>query len=489
MACVADSSPHDGLRALESRLRREAQEREQCIKAELKAELNAELELEQDRRFLAERRLADLATELRHLSADFEAEGRDDPQLMEEMHLMAAPASNQKGEDGQPAPEKSSSRSQLLNESGCYKSLELMKEDKLEGLEFDYKDLPQDMWGVAIMTLTRDTAELRSGHEICAHLVRFTYAMSMVILNLALQLSILHWVYKYVVGESIFNIQGNYAKFHRDVFDGHGRFKEKAWIDWDGPRDDLCSAVLTKKLFLGAVLFLWMGRMMGEFKSIVRLTQDLNALPSVPAGASVADTVLERNDQIEIIGMTCCSRFIIYLIVILPKLAINIILAGIGLQWLTSTENFADLILNALALEFVIGIDEQILEFFLPARCTTSLLSTKFAYPSKGRQKPEQELAAMVWDYTRNIMYFVATVGLTVAYLNYAQQVLPYHTFDIKEHCNLWFLNRFTPKCSMFQDGCFPFGDAKSPYNYALLTPAAEHGLCKANPSACVGEI
>lgn len=460
------------------------QEREQCIKAELKAELNAELELEQDRRCLAERRVADLATELRHLSADFEAEERDDPQLMEEMHLMAAPAAKN-GEAGQPDAQRDSSSNQLLDPYGCYNSLDDMKEERLEGLEFEYKSLPKDMWGVAIMTLTRDTAELQNGHDISAHALRFTYAMSMVALNVALQLSILAWVYKYVVGESIFQIQDNYAKFHREVFDSAGRFKEKTWIEWDGPRDSLCSAVLTKKLFLGAVLFLWMGRMIGEFKSVVRLAQDLHALPSVPAGATLSDTILERNDQTEIIAMTRCSRFILYLVVILPKLAINFALAFIGLQWLTSTENFADLILNALALEFVIGIDEQILEFFLPKRCGSTLESTKFAYPSKGQQKPDQELAAMVWDYLRNIAYFVATVGLTFAYLNYGQQVLPYHTFDIKEHCNLWFLNRFTPKCPMFGEGCFPFGHHESPHHYGMLTPAAEAGLCKANPSKC----
>jgi len=226
---------------------------------------------------------------------------------------------------------------------------------------------------------------------------------------------------------------------------------------------------------------------MGEFKSIVRLSQDLYALASVPTGARLSDTVLERNDQIEIIGMTCCSRFLLYVLVILPKLAINIILAGIGLQWLTSTENFADLILNALALEFVIGIDEQILEFFLPARCSQTLESTKFAYPSKGSMSSDEELRAMVWDYSRNIFYFCVTAALTFAYLNYGQQVLPFHTFDIKEHCGLWFSNRFTPKCAMFEHGCFPFGHGKSPHDYISLTPAAEHGLCAKNPAACAG--
>lgn len=201
----------------------------------------------------------------------------------------------------------------------------------------------------------------------------------------------------------------------------------------------------------------------------------------------LSDTVLERSDQTEIIGLTCLSRSMLYLMVVLPKLAINLILAGIGLQWLTSTENFADLILNALALEFVIGIDEQILEFFLPARCSKSLESTKFAYPSAGSKSQDDELKGMVSDYIRNIVYFGVTVGLTFCYLNYGQQVLPHHKFDIQEHCGLWFLNRFTPKCTMFEDGCFPFGHSKNTHDYSMLTPGAEKGLCAANPGAWPG--
>lgn len=294
-----------------------------------------------------------------------------------------------------------------LIENGMYKSMEHMTPAHLEGMEFDRKDLPCDMWGVAIMVLTRDLAEILNCVDVCSHLTRFIYAFGCVVLNLALQLSILAWVNMYVVGESVWTIQGNYAQFHREVFDKHGNFNSTAWEHWKGPRDDLCGAVLTKGVFLGVILFLWIGRMLGEFKTCVRLHGDMHALPNAPSGTTIQQLIVEREEEFHIIALTCSMRLLLFMLVIIPKIFICIILGLIGLQWLTATESFEDLILNALALEFVIGIDEQILEFFLPKRCTTNVEATKFAYPSSGPKTQQEKMHAVMHDYRRNIFYFI----------------------------------------------------------------------------------
>jgi len=467
MALVADSTPLMALEALEGRLRKDAQDREDRLRIELKAELKAELGMERDRRVKAERAVQHLSAKLRKFEqtpsegedqSDFEAEDRCSPLLMEEVSLMAAPAEG--------GVKRQSSRHVLLEDSGVWKSLEHMSEGQLDGLDFDYKSLPLDMWGVAIMTLTVDMAEIMRGKHLLSHLTRFLYALGCVVMNLGLQTSILLWVSKYVVGESLWTIQGNYAAFHTDVFDKHGNFEQGKWINWEGPRDELCGAVLTKRVFLGCILFLWIGRMLGEFKATKRLYDDISSLPSVPADAYLHHTILPRNDQVEIIGMTCGTRFVLYVLVVIPKMAICCLLMVIGCTWLTATESFADLILNALALEFVIGIDEQILEFFLPKRATTTVEKTKFSYPSKGPPTDEEELHAMVADYRRNIIYFCLCVCFTCAYLGYMQSVLPHFNFDIGEHCGGWFENRFQPKCPPMQKNCFPYGSSEMPHNW-----------------------
>jgi len=468
MAVVAiDDSP---LAMMEARLRLQAEEREECLRNEIRAELDDEKE----RRQKAERKVEELASILHKFletqGADTLAAPADQKRLMKEALHMTAP------EDGSAAKTKNSAFDTLIDPSGQYRTLDSMTKD-VEEYEFETKDIPCDMWGVAIMTLTRDLGDILIGSHCGKHLVRFLYSFSCSLLNLGLQLTLLFYVYKFVVGDSVFQIQGAYATYHVEVFGKDKQFNTTAWREFDSAaRDDLCSAVLTKPFFLGIVLFLWVGRMMGEFKTCVRLFENVNSLATVPSEAFSYQCVVEREGDHQIIGMKCGTRFLIHVLVVIPKFCICIILTIIGLQWLTATESFAGLILNALALGFIVDIDENILNFFLPKRCTANLEKTKFAYPSKGTLSEDERLSEMVQDYIRNIGFLLGSMAIAFMYVESFQQVLPYFSHDIAEHCGRWYENRFIPECTPFMKGCFPFGaGAKLPHHisYAAMLPPA----------------
>jgi len=269
----------------------------------------------------------------------------------------------------------------------------------------------------------------------------------------------------------VWTIQGNYAAFHKHIFAKDGNFEQKSWVDWEGPRDELCGAVLTKEVFLGSVLFLWVGRMTGELKTCVRLFQAVSGLPGVPENASLSHTVLERNGQSHIIGMSCFTRLTLYSFVIIPKTFLCLALMVVGCQWLTATESFADLILNALALEFIVGIDEAILENFLSQRAKTTVANTLFAYPSKGPLDAEKDLHNMVTDYRRNIGYMVFALSFTILWLFKLQQVIPNYSWDIGAQCGEWYMNRFKPRCQPFEKDCFPFGNVTAQHKYDAVEP------------------
>lgn len=364
------------------------------------------------------------------------------------------------------SPEDETSRTSafdtLLDPSGQYRSLDDF--GSLEEYEFEIREIPCDMWGVAIMTLTRDLGDIVSGNHCGKHLVRFLYAFFCAIMNLTLQLVILWYVKKFVVGDSVWHIQGNYAQFHVTAFTKDKVFDPSAWRDLDPVlRDELCSAVITNPMFLGIILFLWVGRMMGEFKACNRLWTDLTNLATIPSAAYSHQCMVERDGNHQIIGVKCETRFLIYILVLIPKVFIALVLMMIGLQWLTATEGFADLVLNALALGFIADIDENILNFFLPKRCGRALEETKFAYPSKGKKSEDVKLGEMVHDYVRNICFFVVAVTIVYLFIGHLQQVLPYFPHDIREHCGLWYENRFIPKCTPFMKGCFPYGSGATP--------------------------
>jgi len=402
--------------------------------------------------------------------------------MREARHMMAnEPPKDGDGPDGYkplsqvnelPLP---SDPSLVYSEDGAIHDLEGVHSLHESGaIEWESKELPQDMFGIAIMILTYDLSALMGGHaDVKTHLLRLTYGMGCVALNLVLQISILFWVNQYVVGSSVFNVQLDYAQFHREIFDRHGNFLQHKWEAWDGPRDDLCGAVLTKSSFLALVLFLWVGRMLSEFKCTYRLAGDILRVPTIPPASSVARSILTLGeDSYLVIGFNKCIRLSIMVLVVIPKFGICFYLTIVGMRWLTSTLSFGDLILNALALEFVIGIDEQILEFFLPATAAENLSALKFGYIVVG--EPESQMKKVQKGYIRNIGYFCFCAAAVVIYLQYLQQVLPFYPFDVGVHCGKWFEDRYNPNCKPFEQNCFPYGSTSSSIHYSPEAVDAE---------------
>lgn len=460
------------VRAAKAELRNE-------IKDELRAEMKLELEAEKERTCRAETRAEELAIELQRLmantpiGADEELDTLAVPRTaraFEEEALLMTPLGDKVG------PTSSGSRELELEPPAA------AGEPMLGGMmvpaddvDLDYKDLTEDMWGIAVMLLTRDLCEISKGNAHKSHMVRLIYATVCYLVNIFLQIAILRWVAIYIVGNSVWTVQSQYAKFHKDTFDSDGNFQEHKWITWDGPRDELCDAVINKRLFLGCVLFLWIGRMLGEFKTIQRMYREIDSLPRAPHGAILQDCISFARggrEEVEILALPQGIRYAIYGGVLLPKVFVCLLLTTLGCQWLTATLSFSDLILNALALEFIIAIDENILEFFLPKRVVTRLGNTKLAYPITNDHSEAATEHAIILDYQRNIANFAVCVIVTILYVLYLQQVLPYHTFDIEEHCGAWYMNQFSPKCSPFESGCFPFGNVKPPHDYEEMQPA-----------------
>merc|ERR1740130_1109111 len=98
----------------------------------------------------------------------------------------------------------------------------------------------------------------------------------------------------------------------------------------------------------------------------------INSLPKLPVGESVAEMIHEREcdgeEHFDIVALTPGARCSLYVLAIIPKLLIAMFLFWIGMRWLTSTDSFGDLIMNALALEFVLNIDELFFNSFFPEK-------------------------------------------------------------------------------------------------------------------------
>jgi hypothetical protein len=229
---------------------------------------------------------------------------------------------------------------------------------------------------------------------------------------------------------------------------------------------ELCNMAVSKLGFTMAIVFIWTTRMLGEFRSVERLHRDMHAIANLPEDAEVKHMLHYAGgdpgqEEYHIIALSRCTRLFIYLLVIIPKLLIVLILMFIGCRWLAATESFSDLILNALALEFVIGVDELVYENFAPVRMQEWVSGTQILH-LKHTSNASSGSDADLWPYIKSIGYMALCFSWSFLYLNNLQQVIPSFPHDIHEHCGGWFRKYYQPSCAfgtMHPELCFPYGD------------------------------
>merc|ERR1719210_868592 len=108
--------------------------------------------------------------------------------------------------------------------------------------------------------------------------------------------------------------------------------------------------------------------------------------------------------------------------VLLPRLCITCFLLWIGCRWLLATNNFADLILNSVALEFVLCLKDVLFKAMVPRRSTLDLAATKI---QPAQKKEPESLAALIGTIVWGCLAAGwVTVYMGVAGINGGQQVL-----------------------------------------------------------------
>ncbi|CAJ1443387.1 unnamed protein product [Effrenium voratum] len=326
-------------------------------------------------------------------------------------------------------------------------------------------DLPSDIYGVAIAVAVGDLACILScSHITKEKLCRFAFGVCTMGVNLWLQMMILLHVNDYIVQGAVHDAQRNYAQFHREVFDENGHFLQEKWDAWgSGPYAELCNMAVSRSGFSAGIVFLWSARMLTEVKTTLLLALDLWALCPLPSGAEPHQMIYEVEDEDgeierwEIVAVNKTAQFLLTVLVLLPKMVVALVLLVIGCRWLAATQSFADLILNALALEFVINIDELMYEAFTPRSLRNVIELTKLALVTASQKQPTLETTGQL---LRNMFFVVALLVWSFMYLNYLQQVLPSFPHDIHDHCSSRFFSKYSVLCPVFgnSEECFPFG-------------------------------
>merc|ERR1712039_1020051 len=112
-----------------------------------------------------------------------------------------------------------------------------------------------------------------------------------------------------------------------------------------------------------------------------------------------------------------------------PKFLISLYLLYLGCEWLTATMSFEKLVLNTVALEFVLRIDELLYKVFFPIHYRKLVADINF-FLTKGKLSVEDHWTKTMRAYTWSFAYVGLGVSTVFIYMNCMQDVLPNDMID-----------------------------------------------------------
>lgn len=321
--------------------------------------------------------------------------------------------------------------------------------------------LDQDIYGAAIYTMIADGESLVTWREqdvfdLRTNLVQFLFVMTALLANYSLQFAMLWWSNNMVIDPLKRGIRDVYKQFRKQCYK-HGAFSWSAWADFL-QKEELCNIALSKTDFLAAILWIWTLTMFEELNKIIHQTK---VLLSIRLTSNPHKMVDKDGDLgiLKIKRITPCLRAALIGILIVPKVVILVCLTMAGFVWLTATDLFADLILNAVALVFVIHIDEQIYLAMLPNSVKAQMAGTVLWSPRPAETTPEELEEEVRTELTRCLIIMVSSITIVALYLGPGQwffPILPGFNGDIDILCKERRAIR-TPICTEDRD-CFPLG-------------------------------
>jgi hypothetical protein len=164
------------------------------------------------------------------------------------------------------------------------------------------------------------------------------------------------------------------------------------------------------------------------------------------------DEILDEGQEGFLVSALPLWLKVLIIIMLMIRCVITIGLLWIGSQWLLSTNDFESLVLNAVALEFILCLKEMLFYALMSAKNRQDLANTKFVLEQKKDNMAKLLLAAGFAIPCISVIWVTLYTGylpwLQLKYTGF-QQVLPNYQWDVVDPCKSWMEWRYclTPPC------------------------------------------
>lgn len=322
------------------------------------------------------------------------------------------------------------------------------------------EDIPSDTWGAMVFLVVVDLPDLRAGRAVMEGKVRTLYILLLFIVNIFIQGVLIFFIARLLLLPDMLNTQDVYKTFHNRAFSQGVLDEDGFWSMSGSEKKQLCGMALSQHLFVRVILFLWVTTNVAELRDNFAKCAGTVELPRLP---EELDTRLMVRDLSQTTGggefcIVCLNKsgkVGLFLLVFIPKFIIAIFMTFIGSVWLTTARSIGDLILNSLALAFVVKVDELMAVVFFPQRLQHDVATLTLMLPANPEEKDEDIRSRNnTWAYFGCAMIVIGSAALVEVLINF-QPVIPNYGTDVAIPC-VAYLNKQVPWCLPWQTDCFP---------------------------------
>lgn len=311
-----------------------------------------------------------------------------------------------------------------------------------------------DIFGAAVSSLIRDSNVLAKGESSGRNSIRaFRVICSMggCWLHMALQ-SYLVYMSGIVISDLVVrDFRKEYDAYEVHMYGNHSNatyltetgfhrgneqyFDPKRFITFDSSlQSTICQMPLANDLFFCAVIFIWTLTCLVDMRKCFQMFHSfVIAMPTVPSIEHSVKMIPQSHDENEVIivGIPLHFKTVMIIVLFLPRFFVDCALCWYGCRWLAATDQLGDLMLNALAMEFVVLLNELILVALVPKHGLDGLERTKTLVGSSRFSTAELAVGA-------TFAWVLVSIIWCVSYVYLLQDVLPEYSWDIRDVCTVW---------------------------------------------------
>jgi hypothetical protein len=329
---------------------------------------------------------------------------------------------------------------------------------------------PEDTYSLAVALIVLDLHSLASkqAKKRALRYARIAFSLALIFVTTAIQTIMLVGTKMYVTPQAVSTIRHDYEAFEHHMYDGNtyltengkergmdGFFNATLFETLNGElKQSICNIPMSQLFFISLALLVWSITCFASIKNTIEQCLALVIFASTldsmehclkegddgEGETEGCDGAGDCDDGIEpliIVGLTWPVKVFFLIFVFIPDLATTTFVLWLGSRWLIATPDFSNVISNAVALEFILGLKFLLFYALVSERNKRDLAHT-------GLKAPWSREPAGYGIYFGALMWLIAAMIWVQCYLSW-QTVLPDYKWDVRQVCSPWLASQLDP--------------------------------------------